>query len=257
MITMFDAIDVSLIPSDAQAVAGYTSGRWPTYGTLVTRFPRAHVLSIAIDAAHDADCLDIEQGDAVPEQAAGWTARQLARGITRPCLYASVSVMPRILGAMRAAGVSRGSLRLWSAHYGNGEHICGPASCREVSEPVDGTQWTDNARGMSLDQSLLADDFFGKTVPADPAAYLTPAEMSTIMNMLPVLREPMTDASLPHSYVRRLQAILQGVYGFYKGPLDGMYGPGTAAAVKALQGHYSLAQDSVTGPLTWAKVIEG
>lgn len=252
MITMFDSVTNSLLPAGF-AYAAYTDGKFANTSQIRARFPHASILTIAVFARDDADCLDVETGDATPAQAAGWVTRQLARGIKRPCLYASASVMPQILSAMKAAGVSRNLLRLWSAHYTFQPHICGPATCREMPISADGTQFTDRARGVNLDQSLLLDDFFGKALTS----------LESIVNDFPVLTLPpagqpfMSDADFPHWYIRRAQLILDGIYGLYKGPIDGIYGTATAAAVKALQGQLKLAEDSTCGPVTWTRVIGG
>lgn len=160
-LVMFDSISVSQIPSDALYVAGYLNGRWPTYPALKRAFPHAHLLSIAVGAAIDADCLDVETGDATVSQAPNWVKRQIARGVYRPVVYANASTMPVLLAALEAAGIKRKAVRLWSAHYGAGQHICGPGTCDYPGIPAcDGTQWTDNALGLDLDESLLLDDFF-------------------------------------------------------------------------------------------------
>jgi hypothetical protein len=89
----------------------------------------------------------------------------VARGLQRPVVYASVSTMnENILPVLSQAGIARANVRLWSAHYEAGEHICGPSSCGLLSVDADGTQWSDNALGLVLDQSLLADDFFTTTM---------------------------------------------------------------------------------------------
>jgi hypothetical protein len=163
-ITMYDTVTNSLYPKDAQAVAGYVNGEigdQPNYQWLVRNFPQAQHLSIALSAGTDADCLDIENGAASPADAAAWYARQVARGITRPCFYASADLMQSdILPIIKASGFSRGGVRLWSAHYGRGEHICGPVTCGLMSSSADGTQWTSLALGLNLDQSLLKTNFF-------------------------------------------------------------------------------------------------
>src|SRR5947209_4017262 len=87
-LTMYDSVDLTQIPADARYVAGYVNGQWPTYAAAVKRWPRARVMSISISAGHDAECLDVEQGDAQPDEAAVWVFRQLVRGAKRPCLYA-------------------------------------------------------------------------------------------------------------------------------------------------------------------------
>jgi hypothetical protein len=65
-----------------------------------------------------------------------------------------------ILAVLSGAGIDRAKTRLWTAHYGLGEHICGPGTCGALSINADGTQWTSSALGLVLDQSLLNDDFF-------------------------------------------------------------------------------------------------
>jgi hypothetical protein len=163
---MFDAIEVGQIPAGPQAVAGYVDGRWATAAALEGRFPHARLLTIAVEHAHDAECLDIENGDAEPADAPEWVGRQQARGIARPVLYASVDLMQtRVIPALQQGGIDRSAVRLWTAHYA-GTHICGPSTCSELSIDADGTQHTDCAYGRDLDASLLVADFFGTPKPA-------------------------------------------------------------------------------------------
>jgi hypothetical protein len=169
-ITMYDAIDISQIPASAQAVAGYTDGDWPTYGSLVEQFPKADHLSIAVNPAGNGDALDVEPGDAPPESAVAWYAAQRARGLARPCLYASADTMEEFaVPVIEAALIPRTAVRLWTAHYGAGEHICGPKSCGALSIDADGTQWCNDALGRPLDQSSLLGDFFTVPTPVPPA----------------------------------------------------------------------------------------
>lgn len=159
--TMYDSIEVEQIPSGARAVAGYVGGKWPTFAALVKAFPRARHLSIAISATESADCLDIEPGDATPEQAAVWVRGRLHEGARRPVVYASASQIDNLVALLKAAGVDRSRVRLWSAHYGRGRHLCGPHTCGEVrSTEVDGTQYDDRALGRNLDVSVIRRDFF-------------------------------------------------------------------------------------------------
>jgi hypothetical protein len=68
--------------------------------------------------------------------------------------------MDALVTTLGGAGISRAEVRLWSAHYGQGKHICGPGTCGLTRHACDGTQWTDAALGRSLDESILLSDFF-------------------------------------------------------------------------------------------------
>ena len=166
-LTMFDSVDVTEIPMDAKAVAGYVNGKWPTYWTLVTQFPHAEKVSIAVTADRDADCLDVERGDATPDEAPGWVKRQIARGVQRPIVYASVSRAPELLVILRLHGITRSKIRLWTAHYTH-EHLC-DYRCGLLKR-ADATQWTDRALGRNLDASLVGPTFFPSPKPVDKVA---------------------------------------------------------------------------------------
>jgi hypothetical protein len=167
-LTMYDSVDVSALPPGADAYAGYRDGAFQTFAELQRRFhdQAINLLSIAVFASGTADCLDIETGDATNAEAPGWVKRQLAGGAARPCLYSSASNMDALVLALTEAGVGRARVRLWSAHYGQGRHICGPGTCGLTRHACDGTQWTDTALGRSLDESMLRTNFFAPPVPA-------------------------------------------------------------------------------------------
>ena len=160
-ITMYDSVDVRQIPSNAQAVAGYVGGRWPTFGTLAAEWPRStHKLSIAVNASENADCLDVEQGDASVDQAAAWVKRQKARGVKRPVVYTSVSQAPLLLRTLARGGVARSDIRLWTAHYTFKAHRCSASCGFGFAGSADATQYSDHALGRNLDASLCSPSFF-------------------------------------------------------------------------------------------------
>ena len=106
----------------------------------------------------------------------------------------SVSTMnDAILPLLRQAGIARTKTRLWSAHYGLGEHICGPGSCGLLSIDADGTQWTSSALGLVLDQSLLLEDFFTTQNPTAAEAELQSGQLNTghgVFTVMPATRTP-------------------------------------------------------------------
>jgi hypothetical protein len=168
---MFDTVTISTVPPNPYAVAGYTSGWWPTDGPLRVAFPHAQHLSIAVGASHDADALDCEPGDATPDQAPAWVKRQLARGVPRPVIYASVSAMPTVQAYLRNAGIQRGQYRIWTAHYNFSPHRCGPGEGFGFNDVAEATQWTDRALNRNLDESQIVSDFFAPPVPVHDQYY--------------------------------------------------------------------------------------
>jgi hypothetical protein len=235
---MFDSVTASLLPAGPGfCYAGYTDGRYADVAQIKDRFPDADILSISVFAADNADALDIENGDATPAEAAGWVARQLSAGVSRPCLYASVSTMSQVLAALADAGVSRETLRLWSAHYGEGQHICGPGSCRQISQAMDGTQWTDTMNGVNVDQSLLLPDFFGAV-----------SWEETMMEALPTLSQGASGTAV---------RTVQGLCAARSHPLtiDGSFGPATEQAVKACQQDAKVTVDGIVGQVTWTYLV--
>ena len=178
--TMFDTAFNDQFPAGAAAYAGYVDGHvgnQPNYAYVTRAFPKAEHLSVALSASDNADALDVEAGAATASDIPAWHGRQVARGIRRPVIYASVSTMNgSVLEVLREAGIPVAGTRLWSAHYGAGEHICGPRSCGSLSVDADGTQWTSSARGLVLDQSLLLGTFFS-TPSSEPT--VTEAELQS------------------------------------------------------------------------------
>jgi hypothetical protein len=150
-LTMYDSVDVSTVPANPQAVAGYVDGKYQTFNGLVKAFPHAHHLSIAVFASGDGDCLDVETGDASPSEAPAWVRRQKARGVKRPCLYANLSTMPAVKEALLNGRIGRHEVRLWVAHWTKQPHI---------PPGFDACQYDDAALGRNLDASLCVGSFF-------------------------------------------------------------------------------------------------
>jgi peptidoglycan hydrolase-like protein with peptidoglycan-binding domain len=245
---MYDTIKNSAYPAGMMAGAAYIDGGegdQPNYAAVRAAHPGIPLLSIALDAAHDADCLDMESGAAAPVEFPGWWARQRARGISRPCGYASASPMTvLLLPHLANAGILRREVRLWSAHTGHGAHICGPLSCGEVPINVDGTQWL---QGNNLDQSLLLDTFFTAAVVPPPLPL--PKWQVQMMQALPWVQQGAADPAIVRT--------IQGLCAARSVPLviDGTFGRLTTLAVKAVQLDARLKPDGIVGPATWPALM--
>ena len=157
---MFDSVSAEAFPdSGFDATAGYVAGRYPSSGPIKKRFPNLPHLTIAVTSKQDAQCLDVEPGDAIPEEAPGW----FDRAGTGDIIYSMAGWSSLVIAAM-----GERKFLLWSAHYTGRPHICGPDSCGYPQ--ADATQWTDKGpNGENVDQSLISDRFYsaigGKVAP--------------------------------------------------------------------------------------------
>jgi hypothetical protein len=113
---MYDSTNVMAIPADATLVAGYYSGaKVPTtLPALRERFPHATIVDICVTASQNGTVLDVESGDARPEQVPAWVTRQRSLG-RDPTVYTSTTMWPQVVAACQAAKVA--VPHWWRAHY--------------------------------------------------------------------------------------------------------------------------------------------
>lgn len=169
MRTCYDAVTISRIPANAQMVAGYIGGNYPTFGQLAARFPHAARVSIAVNATHDAHVLDVEQGDATPDDAPAWALRQRVMG-GFPTVYCSESVWPQVVAAFERAHVALPMC--WQAHYDGIASL--PPGC--IAKQYSG--------GMTApyDISVVA-DYWPGVDPLPEAPDMTPLESQQLTNV--------------------------------------------------------------------------
>lgn len=96
---VYDAVEVSAIPSDATTILAYVDGSWPTYQTVKTLFPQAKILTITTNGHNPADICDVESGDATPEIAARWVASGMGHTV-----YSDTSTKPALDAALAGLG---------------------------------------------------------------------------------------------------------------------------------------------------------
>lgn len=253
MIPMPDSVNVNDLPAGYPAYLGYADGNRPTARQLEGMFPGAHLVILTVNgttrAAHGAlvaGGADAEPGNLTAAAAVNWAAAQAVG--SRPVIYASVIGEPGfgmgdVLAALEHARVPRAEVRLLSAHYGQGPHVCGPGSCEAIGTEMDGTQWTDSfttPSGAVIDMSMLADDFFG---PIE-------TETERMVNELGIVRQGMTGPA-----VRTVQGLCNARLPGQTLKNDGAFGPKTLAAVKFLQDQGHVPADGVVGPQTWPVLL--
>jgi hypothetical protein len=240
-LAMPDSTVVANLPSGYDAYLGYADGDWPTAKLLRAKFPAAElvVLTVTGNTIIGADGCDIESGDLTTAGGVSWANRKMAAvpGF-RPVLYASVGAMDGVLEALGAAKIRRDRVRLLSAHYGAGAHICGPVSCGEVQVEMDGTQWTNQFGFPNVDMSVVAEDFFDQP--------LTRTEM--LVQELGTVRQGDTGNA-----VKTVQGLL-GARG-YPVSIDGIFGPATFKIVATVQARAEITADGIVGPVTWPALL--
>ena len=266
-LAMPDSIFPDRLPSGYGQYLGYADGEWATAPVLRQLFPHARLIILTVTGATlDADGCDIEKGDLPPASGADWAQRKLAADPhSRPVLYASPEApgykMSQVLAELAARRVARSSVRLLSAHYGwtgpgGPEHICGPATCKLVTVPMDGTQWTGSfagAGGYLIDMSVLKDSFFGTPVPAQQ-------EETDVK--ITVVRQGSSGQP-----VRNWQALLVAHgYGYLLGGktggsveqaagVDGEFGGKTEAATRQFQQDRKLEVTGIAAAAEWSAAV--
>lgn len=151
---MADSTDVRDLPNGFTAYAGYVGGLYNTWAALKGRFPHRLRVSIAINASEDAQCLDVERGDATPADVAGWLDRTQRR---HPNVTLIIYTSASQVDAVRAAAGGRRYL-IWSAHYTGSPHLCGHSTCGYPEAHA--TQFTDHGPNAGhYDQTIMSQRF--------------------------------------------------------------------------------------------------
>jgi hypothetical protein len=248
-LAMPDSTNVNLLPVGYDAYLGYADGNWPTGAALAKMFPAANLVILTVIGGASAHGVrvspgtDVEPMDLNAAEGASWASAHAGR----PVIYASIQGEPGygmadVRDALAWFGIPRSGVRLLSAHYGFGPHICGPHSCDLSDIEMDGTQWTNTwaANGGSIDMSILADDFFG----------LTQSETERLVTKLGTVQQGMTGAA-----VRTVQGlcVARGAGGL---AVDGVFGIHTLSAVKFTQSmSKGITVDGIVGPQTWPVLL--
>ena len=169
---MADSTNPADLPGGMDAYGGYGNGDWPDWPAIAGAHPGVPVVEFDVSGVGLGIALDIERGDASPSQFPLWWLNRCLSGVFRPIGYAAISDMPQVVGFANNARIARADYRLLSAHYGEGEHICGPGTCGSPIQ-CDGTQWVDWG---TWDQSSLEDWFFASppVVTPPPPPFVAP-----------------------------------------------------------------------------------
>jgi hypothetical protein len=160
---MYDAVTPERIPTGAQIVAGYVDGHYANMAFMTRLYPAALHVAIAVRATtNDGLVLDVENGDASPEQAPGWVDMRRAAGID-PTVYCNSSTW----AAVKQAFINH---RIPQPHYWIAQYDGNPA----IPAGAIAKQYASN---NSYDTSSVADHWPGLDTTGDT---VTPQDIENI-----------------------------------------------------------------------------
>lgn len=226
---------------NAAKVAGYVNGTYAWSQAEWGLFPHADHVTISVTArANAGDVLDVEGGDATPNQAAGWIAMRKAAGLWRPTVYCSRSVIPAVRAGTGSYVLGR-DYDIWVADYDD--------SLASVYPLAVAKQYRSTA---NYDVSAVYDAGWPHRKPPGTPAPTPPPPAVAVWPAGVVLREG--DAG---GAVRVLQQALHdsGAYGARGLTVDGAYGVHTRTAVENFQADRHLLIDGIAGPATRSALL--
>ncbi len=164
---MYDSVTAKDIPSNVQMVAGYISGTYKWNAADWARFPNAVHVHIATQAyINDGEVLDVERGDATPEESVDWVIHRRAVGID-PSIYCNqLNGWPYVIQAFKNRGISEP--HYWVARYDNIAIIPVGAIAKQYANST--------FSGGHFDLSVVADYWPG----IDKDTIVTPDEIRAI-----------------------------------------------------------------------------
>jgi hypothetical protein len=157
----YDSIHVEDLPEGGDFYLGYVNGAYANVAEIKARFPDKPVYGLTVlgplgGVLKGESGVDTEPGNVDIPGAAQDIKDELAAGVHMPIGYTMVSWADALVQAVTALGVPRSQWRLLAAHYGAGQHICGPNTCGQLRTPADGTQCFDPG---PYDISLVSNTF--------------------------------------------------------------------------------------------------
>lgn len=234
------------------AVAAYGNGSFANFKAAKKAFPDTHVLEVDVNGQGIGNVGDFEPGDMHPSKAGAWAKGRIAAGVHRPVIYFSASNWQEVMRSLKAAGLGRKDVRIWTAHFNGKAHLCSPA-CKNlgITGKADATQWGSadapgtlppRFAGRNLDVSKTSPSFLGgMPMAASPKAVMkrSAAAEESPTPVVPVkavhrplfLSTPLTQGP----DVRALQEAMKGGLKHFKVDwlplkIDGEFGPQTVHA---------------------------
>jgi hypothetical protein len=157
---------------EVEAVAAYGNGKYANFKAAKKAFPDIHVIEIDVNGEGIGNAGDFEAKDMLYSHAGKWAKERLVAGVHRPIVYFSASHWEEIMHSLKAAGVKRKDIRIWTAHYNGKSHLCSSSCGFGITGHADATQWASpDGPGTlkppyekrNVDVSKTAPHFFGES----------------------------------------------------------------------------------------------
>lgn len=237
---MYDSTNPADIPTTAPIVAGYIDGLYKWSPADWARFPNAKHVTIAVSPdTNDGMVLDVENGDATPDQAPGWCSLRRFAGV-KPTIYCSASSIDAVVKSFEEQSVPQPMF--WVADWTGHPHLYPGSVATQYANPP--------ASGGNYDSSMTNDVWPDGVTPAPtPQPTPQPAPGGTVSVTLPILSQNPN----PQSHVKTLQTLLNANNAWLH--VDGIFGPATEQAVKNFQSFWHLAVDGIVGENTWNTLL--
>jgi hypothetical protein len=173
---MADSITPSALPN-VDLYAGYDDGRYLDVPAIKALKPGKTVMAVTVRSSdNEGDCIDVENGDATPAQAPGWTRMRRAAGHGGPLTYCSWAALPGVIAQYKAQGVALPGF--WVAGYPSPD---GDAIPTYPGATIVGHQWIDHG---GWDESIMVDYLPGidpaPTPPPPPPPSPPPTQEETM-----------------------------------------------------------------------------
>lgn len=241
--TMYDAVNPDNIPRTPPPtiVAGYINGpisTWPAPAW--TQFPTAYMVRISVLASADAgEVLDVESGDATPEQAPNWVRLRRAAGID-PVIYCNQGTWEEVQAAFAAASMPQP--HYWIANWDNQPTLISGAIAHQYK----------NDLSPGYDVSVV-DPMFRWAMPT-PSPAPTPTPPPIPSGGFNVSNMPTISQGSTGNVVKTAQSVMAGKMGQHIA-IDGVFGPATKLATENIQRFFALKADGIIGPQTWGALL--
>ena len=181
--TMYDGVDASRLPTNAELVAGYVDGLYVWSAAAWARFPHSVKVRIAVfSSTNDGEVLDVETGDATPAESVDWVLMRRRAGAD-PTVYMNTSTWPAVRAAFSARNVA--APHYWIAQYDGVASLPAGAVAKQyynnnqagydLSVVADYWPGVDSASGTTFGASLRRNDMHVDLKPNTPVVFTNPA----------------------------------------------------------------------------------